>query len=164
MLLNILYIFYVLIKKFNFPETRSLFKTRLKVRTYECDSYGHVNNATFLNYCEVARVELLEKIGYSLERLMKSGFFLVIIKIEMEYKKPAYANEELEVSVNWIERGTTSAVFEQEIVNTRNNLLVAKAKVVWVSTDLNGKPTAIPSELIKDYSKMFGYLPPIKNK
>ncbi len=139
-----------------------MFKTTLKVRTYECDSYGHVNNATFLNYCEVARVELLEKMGYDLADLKKAGFLLVIVKIEMEYKKPAYANEELEVSVNWIECGKTSAVFEQEIYNRKNNELIARAKIIWVATDLTGKPIVIPDVLLDSYQKAFGNLPYLK--
>ena len=136
-----------------------MFKTTLKVRTYECDSYGHVNNATFLNYCEVARVELLEKMGYDLDGLKKAGFLLVIVKIEMEYKKPAYANDELEISVDWIERGKTSAVFEQEIYNRHQNDLVAWAKVIWVTTDLKGKPIVIPEVLIDSYQTAFGSMP-----
>lgn len=140
-----------------------MFKTILKVRTYECDSYGHVNNATFLNYCEVARVELLEKMGYDLAGLKKAGFLLVIVKIEMEYKKPAYANDELEVSVDWIERGKTSAAFNQEIVNLKTNEIAARAKIIWVSTDLKGKPIAIPDVLVESYLKTFGNMPPLKN-
>jgi YbgC/YbaW family acyl-CoA thioester hydrolase len=138
-----------------------LFKTKLKVRTYECDSYGHVNNATFLNYCEFARVELLEKMGYDLAGLKNAGFLLVIVKIEIEYKKPAYANDELEISVNWIERGKTSAAFEQKIHNRKNDALIARARIIWVSTDLKGKPIAIPDVLIDSYKKNFGNIPPL---
>ena len=140
-----------------------MFSTTIKVRTYECDSYGHVNNATFLNYCEVARVELLEKMGYDLAGLKKAGFLLVIVKIEMEYKRPAYANDELEVSVDWIERGKTSAAFAQEIINRKTNELAARAKIIWVSTDLKGKPIAIPDVLVESYLKTFGNMPPLKN-
>lgn len=139
-----------------------MFKTRLRVRTYECDTYGHVNNATFLNYCEVARVDLLEKMGYDLASLKKAGFLLVIVKIEIEYIKSAYANDELEVTVNWIERGKTSATFGQEIYNLRKHELLAKAKIIWVATDLTGKPIAIPDLLLDSYQKEFGGLPSIK--
>lgn len=140
-----------------------MYKTTLKVRTYECDSYGHVNNATFLNYFEVARVELLEKMGYDLDGLKNAGFLLVIVKIEVEYKKPAYANDELEISVDWIERGKTSAIFEQDITNVHTNVLIARAKIIWVATDLKGKPIAIPEVLLDSYQKEFGSLESIKS-
>jgi len=141
-----------------------LFKTRLKVRTYECDSYGHVNNAVFLNYCEIARVELLEKMGFDLSRLMKAGFFLVLVKIEIEYKKPAYANDMLEVSVDWIARGKSSATFKQEIINLEQNELIARAKVIWVCTDAKGKPVSVPDELLNGYKNHIGDLPMENNK
>ncbi len=139
-----------------------MFKTRIRVRTYECDSYGHVNNATFLNYCEVARVDLLEKMGYDLTSLKQAGFLLVIVKIEIEYIKPAYANDELEVTVDWIERGKTSATFEQEIYHLGKNELIARARIIWVATDLTGKPIAIPDLLLDSYQKTFGGLTSIK--
>ena len=46
-----------------------IFKTEFKVRTYECDLYGHVNNAVYLNYFEAARVEFLETIDDSINKL-----------------------------------------------------------------------------------------------
>ena len=102
--------------------------------------------------------------GYDLNGLKKAGFLLVIVKIEMEYKKPAYANDELEVNVGWIERGKTSAAFEQEIHNCKTNELIARAKIIWVSTDLKGKPIAIPDVLIESYQKTFGNLFPKSDK
>jgi acyl-CoA thioesterase FadM len=35
----------------------------MKVRDYECDVQGHVNNANYQHYFEVTRHELLEKVG-----------------------------------------------------------------------------------------------------
>lgn len=131
-----------------------IYKSRLKVRTYECDMYGHVNNATFLNYCEFARVEFLNAMGFDLQTLMKSGFLLLIVKIEIEYKKPAYAGDELEITVKWIERGRTSSVFLQEIYNVDGRLMIS-ARVTWVVTDLKGKPLSIPLSIINGYEKAF---------
>ena len=35
----------------------------LEARSYECDAYGHVNNAVYLNYLEVARHEFMRHAG-----------------------------------------------------------------------------------------------------
>jgi YbgC/YbaW family acyl-CoA thioester hydrolase len=138
------------------------FETSLKVRTYECDSYGHVNHANFLNYCEVARIEFLAALGYDLKGLMKDGLLLPIVKIEIEYKQPAYANQELRLTLEWLNRGKSSAVFRQDIYNKEKNSLVARVHVTWVSTDLRGKPITIPEELIQRYKKFTGRVPPQK--
>ena len=136
-----------------------IFTTTLKVRTYECDIYGHVNNATFLNYLEFARIELLSELGFTLESLKKKGFILPLVKMEIEYKNPAFPGDELSISVKWIKRGRTSSVFGQTIVNGKTNQIIAVAKVTWVVTDLKGKPIAIPDELTHSFKKKFQYIP-----
>ncbi len=136
------------------------FETELKARTYECDMYGHVNNAAFLNYCEFARVEFLEALGYSLQGLQKAGFVLPIIKIEIEYKTPVFAGDNLIVSVEWIGRGKSSAVFEQKIIKKNENKIAANVVITWVTTNLSGKPIAIPEELLEHVQEQFNELPP----
>ena len=42
------------------------FTHKLKVRSYECDTYGHVNNAVYLNYLEFALMSALEENGFTL--------------------------------------------------------------------------------------------------
>lgn len=131
------------------------FTTKLTVRTYECDQYGHVNNATFLNYLEYARVELLREMGYSLNSFQKMGLLLLVVKIEIGYKRPAYPLEELELSIEWTKRGKSSSVFHQQIRRTGDNQVVADAQVTWVVTDLKGVPTPIPDEMTETYRRKF---------
>ena len=130
------------------------FSTSLRVRTYECDLYGHVNNAVFLNYFETARVEFLYYLGFSLQSLKKEGFLLPIVKIEIEYKKPAFPGDRLELAIEWTKKGTTSAVFHQEAV--RDGEVVAAADVTWVVTDLRGKPIEFPSTLLRAFEEKVG--------
>ncbi len=139
------------------------FETELKVRSYECDMYGHVNNASFLNYCEFARIEFLEAMGYSLQGLQQAGLVMPIVKIEIEYKSQAFASETLIVSADWILRGKTSAVFEQKINKKKDGTLVARVLVTWVATDLKGKPIAIPQDLLDRTKERFGALPLLKS-
>ncbi len=127
------------------------FVTTLKVRTYECDLYGHVNNAVFLNYFEMARVEFLYYLGFSLQSLKKEGFLLPIVKIEIEYKKPVFPGEELELALDWTRKGKTSATFRQ--VAKRNGETVAAADVTWVVTDLQGKPIDFPETLLRAFNE-----------
>ncbi len=138
------------------------FETELKARTYECDMYGHVNNAAFLNYCEFARVEFLEYLGFTLQSLKQAGFILPIVKVEIEYKWPVLANEQLNISVDWVLRGKSSAVFEQTIFNKTANKISAKVRITWVVTNLEGKPISMPAELLDRIQAAYGELPPKK--
>lgn len=136
------------------------FETELKVRSYECDMYGHVNNAAFLNYCEYARVEFLESLSYNLQGLQKAGFLLPIVKIEIAYKQPVFSGDYLRVSVEWINRGKSSATFKQEIHKKGSDKAAAVISVIWVVTNLQGKPIPMPDELLDRVQEKFGELPP----
>ncbi len=138
------------------------FVTTLKVRSYECDIYGHVNNAVYLEYCEVARVAFLEELGYDLQKLKEANLLLPIVRIEIDYKKPLFMNEVFEVSVKWVGRKTSSAVFEQQIRKLPGKELAARALVTWVCTDLRGKPKPIPETLIEPVKARYGEVPQIK--
>lgn len=140
------------------------FQASIKVRSYECDIYGHVNNATFLNYLEYGRVELLDKLGYSLESLKKEGFLLPIIKIEIEYKQQLLMGDHLTITVAWESRGRSSATFRQQIIKKSSNALVASAIVTWVATDLTGTPIQIPQGFIDHYESSFQPVPLITKK
>ena len=67
----------------------------LRVRSYECDGYNHVNNANYLNYLEYARYEFLKDIGFDFNKATKAGYGLYIARIEIDYKKPAFTDDEL---------------------------------------------------------------------
>jgi acyl-CoA thioester hydrolase len=114
----------------------------LRVRTYECDGYGHVNNSVYLNYLEYARGEFLDAIGFDYPGLMAAGFGTYIARIEIDYKRPAFPGDELTVRSTALKRGAISGVIGQTLF--RGAEVVADAKVTWAFVDKNGVPTRIP--------------------
>jgi len=134
------------------------FETSLVSRTYECDSYGHVNHAVFLNYLEVARIEFLKTMGYTLDSLKKENLLMPIVKLEIEYKQQVFAGEELIITVEWIKKKNRSAVFKQMIFNNDKSLLISKAFITWVAVNLQGKAVAIPEKIVEKYEKNYGHI------
>jgi len=116
----------------------------LTVRTYECDSYNHVNNANYLNYLEYARYEFLRDIGFDYDKAFKAGFGTYISRIEVDYKKPAFTDDALVIKTKPIKKGAVSGILEQEI--RRGDDLIILAKVTWVFVDSKGIPAKIPPE------------------
>ena len=116
----------------------------LTVRTYECDSYNHVNNANYLNYLEYARYEFLKDIGFDYVNAFKSGYGTYISRIEVDYKKPAVTDDNLVIKSKPIKKGAVSGTLSQEI--WRGEDLIIAAKVTWVFVNSKGMPVKIPPE------------------
>ena len=116
----------------------------LKVRTYECDIYRHVNNANYLHYLEYARYEYLKDIGFDYEKAVRSGYGVYIARIEIEYKKPAFTDDVLIIKSQPVKKGAVSGVIAQQI--RRGEDLIIDAKVTWAFVDSKGQPVKIPPE------------------
>jgi len=119
-------------------------KCSIKVRSYECDSYGHVNNANYLNYLEFARYELLKDVGFDYPAVVKAGYGVYVARIEIDYKKPAITDDELLIKSWPIKKGAVSGVIVQHIM--RGDDLLVEANVTWAFVDSKGMPTKIPAE------------------
>ena len=117
---------------------------KITVRTYECDSYGHVNNANYLNYLEFGRCEFLRDVGFDYPTMIKAGYGIYVARVEIEYKKPAFADNELIIKSWPAKTGAVSGVIGHEIL--RGDELLVKAKVTWAFVDSRGQPTKIPPQ------------------
>ena len=124
-----------------------IFTVEFRVRSYELDSYGHVNNATYLNYLEYARMTALLEKNFSLKSMREKGYVVVIRRVEIDYKFPLFMNDEVLVKTYTSESRNTSGTFIQEIHNQTHGRMAAEARVTWVFTNLSGKPIPIPQEI-----------------
>jgi acyl-CoA thioester hydrolase len=116
----------------------------LKVRSYECDSYNHVNNANYLNYLEYARYEFLREIGFDYEKAVQSGYGTYVTRIEIDYKRPAFTDDALVIRSQPVKKGAVSGTIAQQI--WRGEELLIDAKVTWAFVDSKGMPVKIPPE------------------
>lgn len=124
---------------------------QFKVRSYELDSFGHVNNAVFLNYLEYAREEFLRQKGLSFDSFNQWKAFPYVIKINIEYKSQAKGNDLLEIRGHIPRWTRTRFTMEKEIFNLTTNRLAAKAEVVLVFVNERSRPVAIPKEFREKY-------------
>ncbi|MFZ0389690.1 MAG: thioesterase family protein [Calditrichia bacterium] len=127
------------------------FETRFKVRTYECDSYGHVNNAVYLNYLEYARMMALEEKGFTLDTMKEKGYMVVVRRIEIDYKYPLLMGEEVVIRTFTSQARNSSGTFTQQVLRNKDERMAAEAKVTWVFINLKGKPIPIPEEVVNAF-------------
>ncbi|HAL92706.1 MAG TPA: 4-hydroxybenzoyl-CoA thioesterase [Verrucomicrobia bacterium] len=116
--------------------------TPLTVRPYECDSYGHVNHAVYVNYLEHARMQFLHALGFDYKGLVAAGFFTVISRLDISYRSPAFADDELAIETEPAEMRRVSGLFHQVI--RRGEAVIAQADIHWCVVDGNGRPARPP--------------------
>ena len=119
----------------------------IRVRTYECDGYNHVNNDVYLHYLETARYEFLKDAGFDYKGFVANNYGVYGARIEIDYKKPAIADDEIRIETEPVKKGAVSGVLEQRI--TRGEDSIAIAKVTWACVDGNGIPVKLPAEFDK---------------
>src|SRR5207244_10362757 len=71
---------------------------RLRVRHHEMDALGHVNNAVYLHYVEEAAIEHARVLGFDEARWRALGGAWVVRRHEIDYRLPAVAGDELDVT------------------------------------------------------------------
>lgn len=125
-----------------------MFITGLSVRGYELDSYGHVNNAVYLQYLEQARWEIMKK-EKILEYLKKHGLLLVVAEIRIRYMRETNLFDELIIESD-LSPEPPYLVFNQKIRNRKSNRLVTKAQVKTIFINKNRIPQDIPPLFYKN--------------
>ena len=127
------------------------FTHEMKVRDYECDLQGIVNNANYQHYMEHSRHELLSKLGVNFGKLHEDGIDAMVAKITIEYKTPLRSGDRFVVGIN-LERKGPKIIFYQDIYRLSDGKLCTKGIVETICVE-NGRLTrgAIFDEIFKDY-------------
>ncbi|MBR5776109.1 MAG: acyl-CoA thioesterase [Bacteroidaceae bacterium] len=110
---------------------------KLKVRDYECDLQGIVNNANYQHYLEHARHEFLLQAGISFAQLHQKGTDAVVARLNMQFKTPLTSQDEYVCRLN-IKKDGIKYVFLQDIFRLPDEKLCVRAQVDTVCIT-NGK-------------------------
>lgn len=124
----------------------------VEVRTYELDSYNHVNNAVYLNYLEYSRMDFLRAAGFDYLALFDEGYMLYVSQVNIKYKYSARLYEKLSIECTPTKLGKVSGTFFQ-VVKNEQGIVCAEAEVTWGCVDKTGKPAKLPEKYIVEGMK-----------
>ena len=131
--------------------TKKTFAIEMKVRDYECDAQGIVNNANYLHYFENTRHELMDSLGISFKESHQLGIDPVVSRADIHYKAPLTGGD-IFISSITIERKGIKILFHQQIHRKTDPVLCCKAEIEIVVL-MNGKLSKgnYYDELMRDY-------------
>ena len=122
------------------------FKHKVKIYYEDTDAGGVVYYANYLKYLERARSEAIYSLGLTNTNLQKDHASLIIVKsCNIEYKKPARFEDELEIISSILSKTKTSFTMLQII--KKKEEIISEATVQLVTVNKEGKPIKIPEIL-----------------
>jgi len=130
------------------------FVMHLRVRNYEMDVLGHVNNAIYLHYLEQAAWEHSEYLGLTLTDYDRIGGIFILRRMEIEYLRPAVVGDQLEISTWADEMRGPRAVRKYEIIHIESGKPIVRATGLWAWVERSsGRPRPIPPFLLELFAR-----------
>ena len=124
-----------------------IFAFNKRIYGYECDIYGNLNNANYLQLLEAARSEALYEMNLAQSDLQKKGIQLFVHYGEISFIKAIDHDEVITVKSFFTEMNRIKGKWHQEIYNaTKEICFTADITIVFAS---EGKAKRLPVEVFE---------------
>ena len=122
-----------------------------KIFGYECDIYGHLNNANYLHLYEEARADALEQMNMPIRKLADLGFHIYLTNIEINFVKGLPLESTITIKSRIDSMNRLTSIWIQEIYNAQEELCnTAIVKGAFVK---DGKPIRLPKEIFEQFTR-----------
>jgi acyl-CoA thioester hydrolase len=118
-------------------------ETQIRVRYAETDRMGLLHHANYLVYFEQARTELLRQMGMTYRDLEDQGFYLVVAKVEVRYKRPAHYDDVLTLRTTVTRSSPVRLEHKYEVFGP-DGLLCCEGSSTLACVDTEGKIQPMP--------------------
>ena len=120
-------------------------RTSVQVRFRDIDAFGHVNNAVFFTYVELARIR------YLLDVLQPSTGFdrmpLILARVELDFRSPIAFGEEITVETRVERIGRSSFEMRHRMTAGPDGRLAGDVHTVLVTYDYaEARPIRVPDD------------------
>ena len=99
-----------------------IFTYELTIKEFHLDTFGHVNNATYLQIYEEARWEFITENGYGLDKIKETGLGPVILDIHLRFIKELKLRQKITIHTQTGEYEGKIGTIKQWITDSENNL------------------------------------------
>ena len=118
----------------------------IRVRYAETDAMNFVYYGNYATYFEVARVELMRKLGLSYRAIEEMGVWMPVIDFHIHYFKPAQYDDEVVINVKVDELPSSRMIFKYETLLDGVCINQGETTLVFVNAE-SKKPQRCPEIL-----------------
>lgn len=143
---------------FNIPmnDDSTTIETHEEVMFFDTDIGGVVHNIAYLRMIETARTRLAAKLGMKLRDMAQTQVYPVVVRTEIDYRKPATLGDELVITgrLESVERVRFWVAFEVRRVGEETLLISCRQSLALVQMP-QGKPMRLPEDWMEKYAHLF---------
>ena len=124
----------------------------MKITVYyeDTDASGRVYHSNYLKYFERARTDFLYRLGFNHKTLLERyELYFVVKACDINFKKPAYFEDELVVETIVEKISRVKIIFHQ--ILKKEDIIIVDSKVTITSININGKITKMPNEMVEKF-------------
>ena len=119
----------------------------ITVRFRDIDSLGHINNAVYFTYCEIARNAYWKEL-FGTRRLAQANF--IVARAEMNYRAQANDERAILAGIRISSIGNTSFVFDYRFLEEGTGRLIAEGRSVQVTFDYKANQKMTMPEAVRE--------------
>lgn len=125
--------------------------SNIRVRYAETDGMGVVYHSNYLVWFETARILMLDEIGIPYCEIEARGLYIPVLKASVEYKRPAYFDDRIEVNLFMPEKPRARFSINYEI--RRKQTILAIGNTAHGFIDRSGKALRPPEDFIQKVNR-----------
>jgi YbgC/YbaW family acyl-CoA thioester hydrolase len=136
------------------PDTPTII-TREEIMFFDTDCGGVVHNIAYLRMIETARTRLAAKLGMALREMAETQLFPVVVRTEIDYRKPAKLGDEITIHgrLEKVERVRFWCAFEVRREADEQLLITCRQSLALVQMP-QGRPQRLPEEWAAKYAHL----------
>jgi YbgC/YbaW family acyl-CoA thioester hydrolase len=130
-------------------------ETREEVMFFDTDCGGVVHNIAYLRMIETARTRLAALLGMKLREMAQTHLYPVVVRTEIDYKKPAKLGDELIIHgrLESVERVRFWCAFEMRRAEDNALLITCRQSLALVQMP-EGRPARLPDDWKVKYAHL----------
>ena len=123
---------------------------KIKVYYEDTDASGRVYHSNYLKYFERGRTDFLYRLGFNHKTLLERyELYFVVKTCDINFKKPAYFEDELVVETKIEKISKVKIIFHQML--KKENVIIVDSKITITSININGKIAKMPNEMLEKF-------------